>query len=157
MVEPRSIHMTGEKLVLRYIVGIIDYGLDYIRADGVSLVGYIDSDLVGCATDRKITSRCFFGLGSGLVSWFSRKQKSVSLSSIEADYMVASQGSCKAIWLHKMLVGLFGQEMPPIIIHYDNQSYIKLSENLMFHDRSNNIDIRYHFICDWVHRGVVQL
>jgi hypothetical protein len=55
--------MTGEKLVLRYIVGTIDYGLDYIRGDGVSLVGYIDSDWVGCATDRKITSRCFFGLG----------------------------------------------------------------------------------------------
>jgi hypothetical protein len=71
--------------------------------------------------------------------------------------MVASQGICKAIWIHKMLVGLFGQEKPPIIIHYDNQSYIKLSENLVFHDRSKNIDIRYHFICDWVHRGAVQL
>jgi hypothetical protein len=49
--------------VLRYIVGSVDYGLDYIRGDGVSLVGYTDSNWAGCATDRKSTSGCCFGLG----------------------------------------------------------------------------------------------
>jgi hypothetical protein len=80
MVELRSVHMIGAKHVLRYIAGTIDYGLDYIRGDGFNLVGYTDSHWAGCATDRKSTSGCCFGLGSGLVSWFSRKQKSVSLS-----------------------------------------------------------------------------
>ena len=84
------------------------YGLDYRQGDGVSLIGYTDSDWVGCASDRKSTSGCCFGLGSTVVSWFSRKQKSVALSSSEAEYMAASQASCEAIWLHKMLVGLFG-------------------------------------------------
>jgi hypothetical protein len=70
MVETRSVHMLGAKHVLRYITGTIDFGLDYIIGDGISLVGYTDSDWAGCATDRKSTSRCFFGLGSGLVSWF---------------------------------------------------------------------------------------
>jgi hypothetical protein len=56
-----------------------------------------------------------------------------------------------------MLVGLFGQEMPSTIIHYDNQSCIKLSENLVFHDRSKHIEIRYHFIRNWVQRGASQL
>jgi hypothetical protein len=133
---------------LRYIDGTIDYGLDYIRGDGVSLVGYTDSDCVGCATDRKNTSGCSFGLGSRLVSWFSWKHKSVALSSAEAEYMVASQASCKAIWLRKMLVGLFGQEMLPTVIHCDNQSSIKLSKNPVFHDWSKHIEIRYHFIRD---------
>jgi hypothetical protein len=64
--------------------------------------------------------------------------------------MVASQASCEAIWLHKMLVGLFDQEMSPTVIHCDNQSCIKLSKNLVFHDRSKHIEIRYHFIHDWV-------
>jgi hypothetical protein len=104
MVEPRSVHMVGAKHVLRYIAGTVDYGLDYVKGDGVSLVGYTDLDWVGCVADRKSTSGCCFGLGSRLVSWFNRKQKSVALSSVEAKYMATNQ----AIWLRKMLVGLFG-------------------------------------------------
>jgi hypothetical protein len=80
MVESRSVHWIGEKLVLRYIASSVDYGLDYVRGDGVSLVGYKNSDWERCAIDRKSTSGCCFGLGLGLVSWFNRKQKSVSLS-----------------------------------------------------------------------------
>jgi hypothetical protein len=74
MVEPRCVHWIVEKHVLRYIAGLVDYGLDYIRGDGVSLVCYTDSDWAGCATDRKSTSRCCFVLRSGLVSWYSWKQ-----------------------------------------------------------------------------------
>jgi hypothetical protein len=153
MVEPRSVHMVGEKHVLRYIVGTVDYG----RGDGVSLVGYTNSDWAGCVADRKSTSGCCLSLGSGLVCWFSRKQKSVALSSAEVEYMAASQANCEAIWLRKMLVDLFGQEMPPTVIHCDNQSCIKLSKNPVFHDRSKHIEIKYHFIRDWVQRGAVQL
>jgi hypothetical protein len=70
MVELGSVHMVGEKHILRYIAGTIDYGLDYVRGYGVSLVGYTDLDRAGCAADRKSTLGCCFGLGSGLVSWF---------------------------------------------------------------------------------------
>jgi hypothetical protein len=80
-----------------------------------------------------------------------------NLNSVEAEYMAASQASCEAIWLRNMLVGLFGQEMSPTVIHCDNQSCIKLSENPVFHDRSKHIETRYHFIRDWVQRGAVQL
>jgi hypothetical protein len=72
--------------------------------------------------------------------------------------MATSQASCEANWLRKMLVGLFGHEMPPTVIHCDNQSCIKLSENPVFgHDRSKHIEIKYHFIRDWVQRGAMQL
>ena len=126
----------------------MDYGLDYVRGDGVGLVGYSDSDWAGNASDRKSTSRCCFGLGSSVASWFSKKQKSVALSSAEEEYMAASQASCEAIWLRKLLVGLFGRELRPTTIYCDNQSCIKLSENPVFHDRSKHIEIRYHFIGD---------
>jgi hypothetical protein len=75
MVEPRSVHWMGEKHVLRYIAGSMDYGLDYVRGDGVRLIGYTNLDCVGGAADRKSTSRCCFGLGSTVVSWFSQKQR----------------------------------------------------------------------------------
>lgn len=135
----------------------MDYGLDYRQGDGVRLVGYTNSDWAGLASDKKSTSRCYFGLGSAIVSWFSRKKKSVALSSAEEKYMAASQASCEAIWLRKMLVGLFGQELRPKMIFYDNQSCIKLMENPVFHDQSKHIKIIYHFIRVCVQRGAVKL
>ena len=80
------------------------------------------------------------------MSWFTRKQKSVALSSVEVEYMAASQASCEALWLHKLLVDLFDQELRPTLSYYDNQSCIQLFENPVFHDRSKYIEIRYHFI-----------
>ena len=157
MVEPRRVHWVAAKHVLRYLRGTVDYGLNYVQNDGVNLIGYTDSDWAGSAVDRKSTSGCCFSLGSAVVSWFSRKQKSVALSSTEAEYMAASQASCEAIWLRKLLFGLFGQKLQPTIIHCDNQSCIKLSENPVFHDRSKHIEIRYHFIRDYIQRGAVKL
>jgi len=135
----------------------MDYGLDYRQEDGVRLAGYTDSDWAGCASDRKSTSGCCFGLGLAVVSWFSRKQQSVALSSAEAEYMAASLASCEAIWLRKMLFGLFGQPLRPSVIYCDNQSCIKLTENPVFHDRSKHIGIKYHFIRDYVQKGAVKL
>ena len=83
-----------------------------------------------------------------MISWFNKKQRSMALSSVEAEYMATSLASCEAIWLRKMLTGIFGQELDPIVIHCDNKSCIKLSENPVFHDRSKHIEIGYHFIRD---------
>jgi hypothetical protein len=157
MVEPRRVHWVAEKHVLRYLCGTIDYGLDYQRGDGVHLVGYTDSDWARCLNDRKSNSGCCFGLGSTVVSWFSQKQKSMALSFAEAEYMTTNQASCEALWLRKMLVGLFNVQLRPTVIYCDNQSCIKLSENPVVHDLSKHIDIRYQFICDYVQRGVVEL
>ena len=107
--------------------------------------------------DQKSTSGCCFSLGSTVVSWFNRKQKSIALSSAEVEFMETNQASCKALWLHKLLVNLFGQELRPTVIYCDNQSCIQLSENPVFHDRSKNIEIIYHFIRDYVQRGALTL
>ena len=66
-----------------------------------------------------------------------------------------SMATCEAIWLHKLLVALFGQKVETIVIHCDNQSCIKISENPVFHDKSKHIDIKYHFIRDCVQREKV--
>jgi hypothetical protein len=68
MVEPRRVHLIAAKQVLRHIAGSVDYGLDYVRGDGVRLIGYTDSNWAGCTVDKKSTSRCCFGLGSAIVS-----------------------------------------------------------------------------------------
>jgi hypothetical protein len=91
----------------RYMLGIVKYGLSYIQGDGVNLLGYSDANWACSAVDRKSTSGCCFNLGSGVASWFNRKQKLVSLSSAEVEYMAANLASCEAIWLRKLLMGLF--------------------------------------------------
>eukprot|EP00253_Pinus_taeda_P001923 PITA_01923 len=86
-----------------------------------------------------------------------RKQKSVALSSSEAEYMAASTTSCEAIWLRKLLVNLFKRKMEATRIMCNNQSCIRFSKNPVFHDQSNHIDIWCHFVRDCVQRGAVQL
>eukprot|EP00253_Pinus_taeda_P027440 PITA_27440 len=115
------------------------------------------SDWAGSSMDRKSTSRYCFNIGSGITPWCSRKQKSMALTSSKAEYMATSTASREAIWLRKLLVNLFRRNMEVTKIMCDNQSCIKLSENPVFHDRSKHIDIRCHFVRDYVQRGVVQL
>ena len=81
----------------------------------------------------------------------------MALSSAEAEYMAANVASCEALWLRKLLSGLFDEELSPTVIYCDNQSCIKLTENPVFYDRTKHIEIKYHFIRDWVQKGAVKL
>ena len=84
--------------------------------------------------------------GSAMISWFSKKQSRIALSTDEAEYIAACFASCEAIWLRKLMSGLFDLEMDTTEILCDNQSCIKMSENPMFHDRSKHIEISYFYI-----------
>eukprot|EP00253_Pinus_taeda_P007472 PITA_07472 len=108
------------------------------------------ADWAGSPPDRKSTVGGILNVGSTAVSWYNRKQRSLTLSSAEAEYMAASQAACEATWMRKILVGLLDQRMDPTAIYCDNQSCIKLSENTVFHNRSKHIDIRYHHLRDCV-------
>eukprot|EP00253_Pinus_taeda_P028379 PITA_28379 len=141
MVEPHHSHWIGAKNLLRYLCGTITHGLRYTVED-VRLLGYTDADWAGSVVDRKSTFGCCFSLGSASISWMSRKQKLVALSTAEAEYIAASMASCEAFWLRKLLSELFGFTLDTTVILCDNQSGIRLSENLVFHDRSKHIDIR---------------
>ena len=87
----------------------------------MKLQGFTNADWVGSPSDRKITLGVIFNVGFAAIPWFSRKQRFVALSSAEAEYMVTSQASCEAIWMRKILRGLFIQDMDPTVIYCDNQ------------------------------------
>ena len=86
----------------------------------MKLCGFTDADWAGSPTDRKSTSRWIFSIGLTVVSRYSRKQRSVALSSVEAEYMAASLVACEAIWMRKILVGLFGSHLEPNVLYCDN-------------------------------------
>jgi hypothetical protein len=81
----------------------------------------------------------------------------VALSTTEAKYIALSVEVDEAVWIRKILADLFDHEMDSTIIHCDNQSYGKLYENLVFHDKSKHIEIKYHYIRDMVQRKVVHV
>jgi hypothetical protein len=157
LVEPRHVHLVAAKHVMRYLKGTIDCGLNYDGDHDFTLSGYTDLDWAGSVSDRKSTSGCCFSLGSAMISWQSRKQSSIALSTVEEEYIVACSSSCKAIWLRKLLTDLFDLEMEENMILCDNQSCIKMTENPVFHDRSKHIEIYYHYIYDMVQRGALNL
>jgi hypothetical protein len=97
MVNPTKLFWTAGKHVLRYLRGTYKYDLWYRQMDEVKLHGFKDADWAGNPTERKRTSRGIFSIGSTVVSWYNRKQRSVALSSTEVEYMAASQASCEAI------------------------------------------------------------
>jgi hypothetical protein len=141
LVEPKHVHIVVAKHVMRYLKGTINCGLNYDRDHDFTLSGYTDADWEGSVSDRKITLGCCFSLGSTMISWQSRKQSNISLITAEAKYIAACFASCEAIWIRKLLTILFDLEMEETMILCDNQSYIKMTKNLVFHDRSKHIDI----------------
>jgi hypothetical protein len=120
MIEPRHVHWIVENDMLRYLRGAIGYGLRYVSGGEVKLKGYTNSNWAGSALDRKSTSGCCFNLGSGMISWLSKKQTSVALNTTEAEYIASSVVNREAVWLRKLLVVLFDLELEPTLIHCDN-------------------------------------
>ena len=150
LIDPRHVHLIAAKYILRYLTGIVDYGLKYEVNQKINLEGYVDSEWVGSVIDRKSTSGCFFNIGSGVISWFSRKQSCVALSTTEADYVTSCSASCETVWLRTLLSDLFDLPLDTTCIYCDNQSFVKLSENPMFHEKLKHIDIKYYYIRDMV-------
>jgi hypothetical protein len=120
LVEPRRVHLVTAKHVMRYLKGTMDYGLSYDGDHGFTLSGYTDADWEGSIADRNNTSGCCFSLGSTMISWKSRKQSNIALSTTEVEYIAECSASYEAIWLRKLLTGLFDLEMRTTMILCDN-------------------------------------
>ena len=99
MVNPRHIHLVGEKHVMSYPKETLDYGLRYASNGDIRLHGFTDLDWVGSTKDKKRTSRCCFSLGSCMISWFSRNHTSIALSTIEAEYIATCSACIEAVWI----------------------------------------------------------
>jgi hypothetical protein len=125
---------------LRYVARTINFGLWYTKSDSNQISGYIDSDFAGSLDDRKSTSGCVFQLGTNLISWASKKQPVVSISSVEAEYVAATSASCQAVWLRRLLKDMSQTKKDPTPIFCDNTSTIALSKNHVFHKKSKHID-----------------
>ncbi|MCO5604381.1 hypothetical protein L7F22_058546 [Adiantum nelumboides] len=147
---PRKPHLDAMRRALRYVRATLDHALFYAADVPVELHGYTDADWVGSATDRRSTSGFMFTLGSAAITWSSKKQPTVALSSTEAEYRGAAVAACEISWLRKLLMDLRLQVDREVVIYCDNLSSIQLAENPVFHARTKHIEVHYHFVRDQV-------
>ncbi|MHC6131856.1 Ty1/Copia family ribonuclease HI, partial [Serratia marcescens] len=144
--DPREIHMQAVKRILRYLQGTKSFGLFYSRDTSPLLHAYSDADWAGDSEDRKSTSGGAFFLGNNLVSWHSKKQESVALSTAEAEYIAATSCCTQVVWMREYLKNFGVFQDGPISIKCDNSSAINISKNPVQHSRTKHISIRYHFL-----------
>ena len=155
MAKPTIYSYQLAKRVLRYLQGTINAKLTFNKNNNNQLVGYSDASYAE-NDDRKSTTGMLFVANGGSISWKSKKQQIVALSSMEAEYIALTSTAKEALWLRKIEAELKGRR-ESMIIHEDNQSAIKLASNSITNDRSKHIDVRYHFIRDRIHRGEINL
>ncbi|KAJ7971970.1 Retrovirus-related Pol polyprotein from transposon TNT 1-94 [Quillaja saponaria] len=106
MQYPSKLHFRAAKQVVRYITGTIDYGIWYSKVSNFRLCGFTNRDWANSLDDRQSISANVFNLGSRVITWSSKKQATATLSSSEAEYVVATSAACQAIWLRRILAQL---------------------------------------------------
>lgn len=157
--NPGIKHLEAMKRLLRYLRGTADFKLHLGRRpnSGINLVGWTDSDWAGDIDTRRSVGGFVFDVAGSSITWSSKKQPTVALSTVEAEYMAASNATKEAIWLRTLLADLGHPQMSATIIHADNQGCIALSRNPVAHSRAKHIDIRHHFIRERIARSEIDL
>ena len=144
--NPGKEHWEAVKWILRYLRGTSRVCLCFGSSEPL-LVGYTDSDMASDVDSRKSVSGFLMTFAGGAVSWQSKLQKCVALSTTEAEYIAITEGCKEALWMRRFLDEL-GLRQDKYVVFSDSQSAIHLSKNSSFHSRSKHIDVRYHWIRD---------
>lgn len=146
MSKPLEIHWNVAKCILRYLQGTVDYGIIYTDSSNVRLTGFTDSDWAGNVDDCRSIIGYAFSIGSRVITWRIKKQNRISLSSAEAEYQAMYAMTCEAVWLRRLLQDVGEEQKDATTIRCDNQSSIKLANNLVFHKNTKHIDAQLHFV-----------
>ena len=154
---PRTTHLHAVTRVFRYLSGTKELKLILGGKDS-TILGYSDSDWASQIHRHSISGFAFF-VGKGVVSWSSKKQPIITLSSTEAEYVALTHASKDIIWIQKLLkdfASIFPYSLPTIL-NCDNQGAIRLSKDSTFHSRTKHIDVHFHFIRQTVSQGHITL
>ncbi len=162
--NPSFEHYNAAKRVLRYIKGTRNYGITY-RDHNRKLVGPDDHNIFygfsdaayANADDHKSISGYVFLSNMGAITWMSKKQTTIALSTTEAEYVALSEASREAIWLRHLYGELGFIQKEPIILLGDNDRSVSMTKNPQFHKRTKHVDIRWHWVRDLVKDGLINV
>ncbi|CAL0329743.1 unnamed protein product [Lupinus luteus] len=154
---PTNKHLEAALRVLRYLKKTAGMGIFLPSSCDFKIKGYTDSDWGACLdTRRSVSGYCFY-IGNSLVSWKSKKQKTVSRSSAEAEYRAIALAACEAQWLVHLLKELSIDHSEPVVMYCDNQSALHIASNPVFHERTKHIEIDCHSVRERIQLGIIHL
>jgi hypothetical protein len=153
--NPGEAHWEAVKRVFRYLSGTKALALTY-GGERHDLVGYTDADGASQEHRHAISGHAFL-IDGGAVSWSSRKQELVTLSTAEAEYVAMTHAAKEAIWLRRLIGELFPSMLTQTTLYCDNQAALKLAVADNFHARTKHIDICYHFVRQVVAGGGISI
>jgi hypothetical protein len=154
--NPKEVYLRAVKRIMRYLVYTPKFGLWYPKGSTFDLIGFFDADYAGCKIDRKSTSGTCQFLGRSLVSLASKKQNFVALSTAEAEYIVAGHCCAQLLWMRQTLRD-YGYKLSKVPLLCDNESAIRMADNLVEHSCTKHIDIQYHFLRDHQQKGDIKI
>jgi hypothetical protein len=157
MDNPGKPHWEAVKRILKYIQGTLNHGLILGGTAPLTLRCYSDSDWAGCPDTRRSTTGYITLLGTSPISWKSKVQPTVALSSTEAEYMALAMATQEIMWLRQLLTDINLPPTSPTTIYEDNQGCIALTVGSKHHDRTKHIDTRYHFIREQIELKAIRV
>ena len=157
MSNPKKSHLDAVRRIIRYIKGTVNLGILYKKIKDFQMEGYCDADYATDYDTRRSTTGYSFSLGSGVISWCSKRQPTVALSSTEAEYRSATMAAQESTWLKQLMKDLRQPTEYQVRIFCDNLSSIRLAENPVFHARTKHIEVHYHYIREKVLEGEIEM
>ena len=153
--DPGIEHWKGLMHVIGYIKNTMDYGLTYSRDADLTPLAYVDADYGGCRDTRRSTSGYVFTMAGGAVTWSSKRQATVALSTVEAEYVAMSRCAQQMVWTQTWLDEVEIEHDTPGIIRGDSRGAIALTKTTKDHGKVKHIDIRHHYIRELVKSGAI--
>lgn len=145
MSNPTQQDWVRAKRIFRYLQGTKNIQLNYTKNGNADLIGYSDADWAGDVS-RRSTGGYVFMMAGAAISWSSKLQETVALSTMEAELISNCEAAKEALYLKQLLIDLNYEVKPTINILTDNQSTIKFIENGTINSRTKHLDIKYHFV-----------
>ena len=157
--NPGFDHWTAAKKVMRYLQGTKDLMFTYKHSDQFEIVGYSDSDFMGCIDSMKSTFGYVFMLAGGAVSWKSAKQTITASSTMEAEFIACHEATSQAIWLRNFIEGLqiMDSISRPIMVYCDNSTAVFFSKNNKCSSKSKNIELKFHVVRERIQQQKVSM